>query len=201
MTLKLVKAGDVEGEASGKIPRGAKVGIFVDPGSYATGWCAAIPQPDYGVKILAAGEIGFQFKHAKHPYHRITDIRNGLARLMNSMTPSPSLYLIEVTSGKVNKRRHKGGGAGLAIFGVAVGALWQMGLMWKPEDGSEPPVVMPVTENQWKGSFGKLKSVRVAEKYSDEYDPQVDPEFNIADAIALAVWYYTLYLRKAAKSD
>lgn len=196
--MKLVKPGPEEGEAAGKIPRDAEVGLFVDPGSCATGWCAAIAKPNYGVQILSAGEIGFQLQHAKHPYLRISDIRNGLGRLMSTMKPSPRLYVIEVTSGKVNRARHKGGGAGLATFGVAVGALWTMGVMWKPDDGGPGPMVIPVTENQWKGGFGKLKSARVAKKHFAKYDPQVDPEFNIADAITLAVWFYTHYLKKQA---
>ncbi len=174
-----------------------ELGVFIDPGSRETGWCVAVPAENFGVTILDAGVIGYRREHGRHPYLRIHDMRIELARLMDGLRPSPSRFVIEVTAGKVNRKRHKGGGAGLAVHGVSVGALWTFGLMWKPSIGNGPTVI-PVPENVWKGGFGKLKSAKVAEKFFKLYRPENDPEFNVADAVALAVWYNTVWCRKQA---
>ena len=195
--MKLVgPTGETLAEFETDDDREPELGLFIDPASRETGWCVAMPAEDYGVMVLAAGVIGFDLRHDKNPYLRVNDIRHGLEHIMNKLDKSLSVFAIEVTSGKVNRGRHKGGGAGLAIHGVSVGALWTCGLMWKPPSGGDGPMVVPVTENAWKGGFGKEKSARVAKLYFDAYVPEDDVDYNRADAIAFAVWYYTYWLRK-----
>lgn len=176
-----------------------RTAMFVDPGSRESGWCIARPYGDAGVSIIDAGTLNYLPEHGDNPYLRVADMLRALDALMQVHLPDD--YVVEVTSGKVNRKRHKGGGAGLATFGMAVGALWTFGRMWRPPDGAKRPVVVPVSENLWKGGFGKLKSVLVTKRNFKKYAPQEDPEFNVADAVALAVWYFTLWLpkRRAAK--
>jgi len=187
--------------ADGDVPteeRPRELGLFVDPGSIETGWCVAKPTPDFGLSVIAAGTI--KRPKGMSPLLRIDGIRCDMMSLMNKLHPDLGDFVVEVTSGKVNRARHGGGGAGLGVHGMAVGTLWTMGLMWRPAGGAGPTVT-PVPENVWKAGFGKLKSAHVAKRYFEQYDPSTDPEFNIADAVALAVWYYTLWMRKRAEKS
>lgn len=96
----------------------------------------------------------------------------------------PIVTVIEVTSGKVNARRHGGGGAGLAIYGDAVGSVRTMLRL-----SSDVKQCIRVFENRWIGGFDKAKRRRVAAAEWIHYDRKTDPGADIADAIALGAWW------------
>lgn len=90
--------------------------------------------------------------------------------------------VIEDTSGKVSKR-HKGGGAGLAVYGKAIG--WLAGaLKMKGFD------VVLVLENTWTADMGSKakRQVSVAARYKG-YKAADDPGMDTSDAIALGDWF------------
>ena len=89
--------------------------------------------------------------------------------------------IIEIPSGKVNLARHHGGGAGLSVYGMAVGVVWHMLYL-----NSTP---IPVTEIEWTGGFSKEKRAAIAKKIYPQYDPAQDKGNDISDAIALALWW------------
>ena len=99
------------------------------------------------------------------------------------------LGVIEITSGKVARRRG-GCGAGLAVYGMAVGALFWA--MFKALDGA----VMTVHENDWTRGIPKRRRARTVEVMFPQYRGIEDPGLDVADAIGIGVWYYGLPARR-----
>ncbi len=88
--------------------------------------------------------------------------------------------VIEISSGKVGKR-HGGGGAGLATYGMAVGYLWAVASRHGP--------VVCVPENLWtRGQEKKKRQAEIAMAFR-QYKPATDPGGDIADAIGLGRYY------------
>jgi hypothetical protein len=111
------------------------------------------------------------------------------------MTPHPEGWtvVVEDTSGKVNRGRHGGAGAGLAIYGKAVGAaIW-----WLRARGR---FVVPVLENEWTGSVSKaVRQRRVAARHR-AYDPAKDAGGDVSDAIGLGEWWLTIGRHRQARA-
>ena len=94
-----------------------------------------------------------------------------------------AVVVVEDTSGKVGRGRHGGGGAGLAVYGKALGYLIRV---VEEATGREPALVL---ENVW--TAGKSKAVRqrrVAATFPG-YPADDDPGGDVADAIGLAAWW------------
>jgi len=100
--------------------------------------------------------------------------------------------VIEVTSGKVNRARHGGAGAGLATYGQTVG--YMLGLC---EQCLGVHDVHPIYENDWIGKRNggpparkALRPALVRTYFPDvTYDPADDPGADAADAILLGRWF------------
>lgn len=179
---------------------GLGLGLFVDPSSTDTGWCVARGLEDFRCEIVSAGAIDVPPIVRRAPaLLRIDHQLKRIVELLNAY--KPIRYVVETTTGKVNRGRHRGGGAGLATYGMAVGALWCAGLMWRPDEDEAGGklTVVPVPENVWTQGQGKLFHVKVAQRHYPGYNPAADEGFNIADAVALAVWYHEVWLRKALR--
>lgn len=94
---------------------------------------------------------------------------------------APLVLLIEDTSGKVG-RRHKGGGAGLAIYGKSIG------YMLATARATPGLRVITVLENEWTRGVSKdTRTARLAGLRG--YDAGQDPGGDAADAIGLALWW------------
>lgn len=120
-----------------------------------------------------------------------------------SMTPQvlglidehkPNVILVESTSGKVNKKRHKGAGAGLATYGMAVGFMLAS-IEWYTGDCQPLPAIHAITENTWtrsvpKRSRAEAMAYRYA-GYARAVAAGLDKDRDAADAIGLAVWWFT----------
>jgi len=99
--------------------------------------------------------------------------------------------VIEVTSGKVNSMRHGGGGAGLATYGMAIGAIRETCRQIK-RIGDFNVDLHSISENKWTGGHSKAKRNAVARKHCPLYTEAIqkkDRGGDVSDAIALAVWY------------
>lgn len=97
--------------------------------------------------------------------------------------------VIEGTSGKINKKRHKGSGAGMSVYGMAVGAIWMTCYWWVFNDFYSSIDVIIIPENDWtNGVEKKQRAANMAMVYP-QYKPENDPGLDIGDAIGLGRWY------------
>jgi len=157
----------------------------LDPGSIRTGW-AVMQFPE---QLIEAGLILPDKVRAESEF-RIAAMCRDLRQLLNKW--QPETIVIEWTSGKVGRRRHKGGGAGLAIYGISIGALWQTCEAWRcslPIEQQLDVKILLIRENVWTNSI--LKSDRAAAVASlfPEYKVEQDTGGDIADALGLGLWY------------
>jgi hypothetical protein len=167
----------------------------LDPGSKQTGW-AVLSYPEQ--QLLDAGLL-LPERTRDTPAARLTAMKQDLLALLT--LHKPAAIVVEWTSGKVIAGRHGGGGAGLPIYGVAVGALWQVCEQWAAEmrqAGGTCAVVL-VPENEWTqgrpkqrrqiGGRAALSRVDLIERRFPEYIPAQDPGGDVADAIGVNLWY------------
>ncbi len=163
----------------------ADVILSLDPSSTRSGW--AVMQPPE--RLLQAGLL-LPEKTKAASEARIETMCRDLRELLEES--QPAVVVIEWTSGKVNVKRHKGEGAGLAVHGAATGALWREIEGWKRSlsaDRRGRTLITLVRENEWTRGVSKQdRQATVAASFS-AYDPSQDPGADIADAIALAGWF------------
>ena len=150
--------------------------IALDPSSTAIGY-AVLGQIDGG--LIDAGLITPDRK-THPPLVRILAMLEELTLLI--CETEPEAVVIEVTSGKVGKR-HKGKGAGLAVYGMAVGAVWQL---CRSVEFLE---VAPVLENDWTDGKGKSKRLSLLCAMEPKYKRERDPGGDVGDAIGLGRWW------------
>lgn len=91
--------------------------------------------------------------------------------------------VIETTSGKVAKR-HGGGGAGLAIYGWALGECRRL-LIRLLGAGT----VKSVTENEWTAGVSKARRAATVRMLYHGMQWDDDKGHDAADAVALGLWY------------
>lgn len=153
--------------------------LSFDPGIRLTGWSAL----DDDLQILGQGTLR---PTPGETAARIEELCTDLLTLCDEY--EPTLILVEMNSGHVNRKRHHGGGAGLATNGAASAALWREALHWgRRRQGVS---VCWVPENEWTRSVPKEdRAVAIAQCFP-QYDPSRDRGFNIADSLGLA--YYKL---------
>lgn len=121
---------------------------------------------------------------------RIGEMCRGLWDLLNLWLPGT--ILIEWTSGKIGRKRHHGGGAGLAIHGIVTGALWReclAWLRWQPPENQIGTKVHLIRENEWTRGVPKRERATAIAAMFTEYKMADDSGLDIADAIGLAVRY------------
>jgi hypothetical protein len=166
--------------------------VSLDPSMKACGW--AVMEP--GQVLLEAG--------VTTPSPRKGDSRVRIESLCSQWTSllrawSPSVIVVEWTTGHVIRSRHGGGGSGLSIYGMVVGALWRESVWWARTlpPGQERPQIVTVPENTWTGGRPKMRKggqrfvsrVDIVAGLFPQYRPQEDPGGDIADAIGLNLWW------------
>jgi hypothetical protein len=164
--------------------------ISLDPGSKRTGYAVFD-----GNQLADAGYLHSDDDEAP-AMPRIIEMANDLIGMI--AVHQPRRIVIEVSSGHVGKRRHTGGGHGLAIYGEAAGALVAAAhfeMVRLGRNGGRPPAVLwgvvPVLENVW--TRGKRKNVR-RDAIMMEF-PQYralaskDGGADVSDGIGLGLWW------------
>lgn len=160
--------------------------LAFDPSSMVTGW-ALLEEPQ---ELIEAGLI-HPLRRRVAPIERIREIIEDVEKLLDTFCPDD--ILVEITSGKVGQLRHTGGGAGLGVYGMAVGAVWLACEHWVEQNrhryGAGCPEVHPIEENLW--TRGQPKGNRIAAVASEfpQYRPATDPGGDMGDAIGLALWF------------
>ncbi len=149
--------------------------ISLDPSSTCTGFAVFVD--DY--RLVSCGKLLPCAKNKDDAFERIFDLCAQVKGLC--ITHAPGVAVIEWTSGKVGLR-HKGRGAGLAIYGAAVGAIAGAVHAYNCE-------FAPVKENDWiKGRSKRTRQIEALQ--FKEYNPKEDRGYDVSDAIALGLWWY-----------
>ena len=153
--------------------------LALDPSSTITGYSVMA----HGGRLVEHGIIKPN-KPSADSYIRIQSIIRYVWEILD--IHSPDKILIEWTLGKVGQRRHQGRGAGLSVYGAAVGSIATQCETWASINGS---AVVPVDENKWtRGVDKRDRALAIAHQFPS-YRPGDDPGMDAADAIGLAVWY------------
>jgi hypothetical protein len=162
----------------------------LDPSSTVVGYAfksfVSVGLNDYDSGLVEAGLIRPDMNRVDGPesFWRICSMREYLSRLLDEK--GPKVILIEWTKGKVGRRRHRGDGAGLAVYGCGLGAVATECMHWAVSHGCQ---VVPILENDWTRGVPKAdRQAAIASEYQ-QYDPAADPGGDIADAIGLTDWW------------
>jgi len=158
--------------------------LSIDPGSRRSGWAVLTLRE----QLLQAGVLTGD-KTADPAEFRIAAQCHDLRRLLDEW--QPGMVLIEWSSGHAGRRRHKGGGAGLAVYDIAIGALWQVAVAWSTSGGphERQTRVRCIEENVWACRTPKEDRIAAIAQRLRAYRPEDDPGGDIADAIGLGLWW------------
>lgn len=149
--------------------------LALDPSSTCSGYAA---MTDANI-LVDAGKI---------KPHRASDPANARIRAMAADVlvlveqHKPEVVVVEDTSGKV-ARRHGGGGAGLAVYGKAIG--WLVATL-----EAAGVRVVTVLENDWSRGQPKRRRQQIVAAAFKGYDAAKDSGGDVADAIALGQWWF-----------
>jgi hypothetical protein len=137
--------------------------LSLDPSSTITGYAIMETAGDADPRMI---EIGKLRKPGEHPpADRIDAMIDALADLLDEH--KPDVVLMEVTSGKTSAR-HKGSGAGLAIYGQAVGEFRRYLLCVREQCGFDLRCIM---ENDWtRGTSKASRQAVIHAAYGCMYD-------------------------------
>jgi hypothetical protein len=162
--------------------------LFIDPSSTCCGYAVFD-----GSRLVECGRVTPD--RQRDPANvRIQSMARELHNLaVEKLCPPAVSYhvcseiVIEDTSGKVGARHGAGGGAGLSIYGKAVGYIW--GALRGSEALATADVVM-VPENEWTRGKPKANRLqRVAMLHRGLYDPKKDSGGDAGDAVGLGDWW------------
>jgi len=159
--------------------------LSLDPSSTVCGWALL----DLAGRIISAGLIKPD-KLRSEPKFRIQSMAEDLRQLFNEF--EPRTVIIEITSGKVGANRHKGAGAGLGVYGMAVGYLWSVADNWRrqlPAEQQGLTEIVVIKENDWTRGVPKADRIAAVASEFPEYDAALDQNGDLSDAISLGQWY------------
>jgi Holliday junction resolvasome RuvABC endonuclease subunit len=152
--------------------------LALDPSSTCTGY-AVLSRPGARPAVLVdAGRLTPAQPRAKAA-ERIASMVEQVADLIREHAPTHAV--VELPSAHVHRGKRAGGGAGLAIYGMAVGAVWQAVL------GRVGGVAL-VDANLWTGRVNKAVRARRIQDMGLGYRMDQDPGLDGADAIGLGLW-------------
>jgi hypothetical protein len=152
--------------------------LAIDPSSTRVGYALM-----HSANHLAEAGLLKPGKSSDAAIVRIASFGRDLAALITEAKPTE--IVIEITSGKVARRGRQRGmnGAGLGVYGMAVGYLWRTCEVLLPEG------VTTLEENVWTRGVSKAdRSTLIASAFR-QYKPTTDPGGDVADAIGLGRWY------------
>lgn len=156
--------------------------LALDPASRITGWAAMAS----ATEVIEGGLIA-SGNTALAPWERCYAMRHDLRKLLTEFRPRR--VIVEWPSVHVAARRHAGGGAGLAIYGAAVGELTAEAEFHCEMDPT--CAVVCVDAETWTNRVPKKTRQSAIEALYDCYDRKTDPGGDLADAIALGRWWFT----------
>ena len=161
--------------------------LSLDPSSTCTGWAVLAT----GEQYLASGRLLPKIVKIEPkglaPYYRIDAMCLELRKLLEEYRPCE--VVMEWTSGKRAGRLGQNV-SHLAIYGVAVGAIWREAVNWTGywTDRGIPCAVTSYLENDWTRGKPKDHRIQLARMmFTRDYDPSKDAGGDEADALMLNV--------------
>lgn len=167
----------------------------LDPGSLKAGWAVL----DSHEQLLAGGLILPNKIHIDSEF-RIAQMCQDLWQLLDEW--QPKVIILEYGSGKINPRRHHGGGSGMQVHGISIGSFWREAIGWRralPAEQQLEVKVVLIVENRWTRGVRKEERAAAVAAMFPKYNPVKDPGYDLADAIGLASWYQRERLLRAAE--
>lgn len=169
--------------------------LALDPSSTRTGYALMSSATPAG--LIDAGLIK-PTRSRDTAYERVYAMQAQLDELLCTLTSNDQV-VIEVPSGKVHRGRHGGGGAGLATYGLAAGAI--VTACWRSSVGYAG--VQLVSDVAWTRGTPKGRRAEVLARQFPQVQSILgsgkDPGHDSIDAIGIAAWYFeTLAARRAA---
>lgn len=159
--------------------------MSLDPSSTRSGYCFM----DHSSERILEGGILSGKKRAV-PEIRIASMSSDLMCLLDRW--KPGTVIIETTSGKLNRHRHKASGQGLGVLGLAIGRLWGQVECWKHtlplEDRTQMRIVL-IRENKWIAGRTKQERQQAVALACPKYDPTKDVGADVSDSISMA-WFF-----------
>ena len=151
--------------------------LALDPSSTAVGYAVLA-----GSRVLVDAGRLLPARARDEANARIRAMGADLRRLLAEHADVAAV-VVEDTSGKVGRHRHGGGGAGLAVYGKALGYLWAV---VEVATGRSPELVL---ENVWTRGVSKAQRQQIVTYEFPTYPADRDPGGDVADAIGLARWW------------
>lgn len=164
------------------LPGGDMKLISFDPSSSLCGYAII---ETIGRKVLEAGLLK-PHRKSDPANERIRAMVRDAAELIAEQ--DPDAIVIEDTSGKVARRHGTGGGAGLAVYGKAVG--WLAATCERIRPGK----VTLILENEWTGGISKARRMLHVRAAAPLIDLSTDTGGDMADAIGIGLYF----VRKSA---
>jgi len=168
--------------------------LALDPSSTCTG-CALLDDSEATLngtpRLIEAGLIRPARPRARS-FERVESMTVDVSQLLN--THSPNVILVEFPSTHTGAR-HQGAGFGLAVYGFAVGAMWQCCRQWLSDAAHSPRTVQAsrgcscILADNWTRRVAKSVRQRQISLLFPSYRAADDPGGDIADALGLALWY------------
>ncbi len=159
--------------------RASDIIVGFDPSSTVVGYAAISPAG----RLVEAGLIEPEDK-ISGSFVRDMQLCDDVEAVLERM--QPAVVLIEWTKGKVGKR-HKGRGAGLAVYGTGVGSVGRQCWLWARD--RRDVTVEAVLENTWSRRIDKTTRAMATEQFYPELSTVSDPGFDIHDAVGLCRWW------------
>ena len=168
-----------------------------DVASLVTGY--AFVSDERPARLMDCGTLRMQ---GDDPMQRIDTLICDVTGLIADCPHALSTVAVEVTTGKVSKR-HGGGGAGLAVYGMAVGAVYAwLRCMSVSVPNRYSYEVMAVRENVWTKGVPKHKRMKALAAefppYREALDSGKDNKGDIGDAIGVALYAQAELIRREA---
>lgn len=157
--------------------------LALDPSSSRTGY--AVGTGPARADLIDAGLL---VPNGGAALRRLRQLRHDLINLLREHRPDA--IVLEVPSGKVHGY-HRGGGAGLSIYGMAAGVALDVAWHYGWECRRRGIEIKPVDANLWTRGVRKSHRQRcMAHDYQGIYDPRRDPGGDTADALGLLQWWF-----------
>ena len=158
----------------------SKILLALDPSSTVIGYAVMAVSG----RLIEAGRITPDQAAASESFDRIAAMADDLWEILYKRRPD--IILLEWTLGKVGRRRHRGGGAGLAVYGCGVGWCGCVCYRWAKDFNV---TLIPVVENAWTRGVPKAERRAALLSLYPGYSPDRDPGGDAADALGLAEWW------------